>query len=116
MLNFYNFLESSRWQINFQDPATPIAGRIIEIHHHVFFFLLVVLIFVIWMLYRILNTFWAVIPENTHTFNSKYNFNNNPIVSLEGYNDSYDKLLCNNKEKLIFKWNRSKKIRNFLEI
>lgn len=71
MLNFYNFLESSRWQINFQDPATPIAGRIIEIHHHVFFFLLVVLIFVIWMLYRILNTFWAVIPENTHTFNSK---------------------------------------------
>ncbi|MBX7076473.1 MAG: hypothetical protein K1X33_04050 [Methanobacteriaceae archaeon] len=33
--------------MNFQDPATPIAGRIIEIHHHVFFFLLVVLIFVI---------------------------------------------------------------------
>lgn len=52
----------------------------------------------------------------TDSYNSKYNFNNNPIVSLEGYNDSYDKLLCNNKEKLIFKLNRSKKIRKFLEI
>ena len=38
MLHLLNFLEASRWQINFQDPATPIAGRIIEIHHHVFFF------------------------------------------------------------------------------
>lgn len=52
----------------------------------------------------------------TDSYNTKYNFYNNPIVSLEGYNDSYDKLLCNNKEKLIFKLNRSKKIRKFLEI
>ncbi len=66
MSNFYNFLESSSWQINFQDPATPIAGRIIEIHHHVFFFLTIILIFVFWMIYRILNTFWAVFPEQRH--------------------------------------------------
>jgi cytochrome c oxidase subunit 2 len=59
MINFYNVLESSKWQINFQDPATPIAGRIIEIHNHVFFFLLVILIFVSWMLFRIFNSFWA---------------------------------------------------------
>ncbi len=58
-----------------------------------------------------------IISDNyTYVFNSKYNFNDNPIVSLEGYNDSYDKLLCYNKEKLILKSNRSKKIRNFLEI
>lgn len=37
---------SGPYQINFQDPATPIADRIIEIHHHVFFFLVLVLIFV----------------------------------------------------------------------
>ena len=59
MINFYNILESAKWQINFQDPATPIAGRIIEIHNHVFFFLLVILIFVSWMLFRIFNSFWA---------------------------------------------------------
>lgn len=50
-----------------------------------------------------------------YAFNSKYNFNDNPILSLEDYNDDYDKLLCYNKEKLILKSNRSKKIRNFLE-
>ena len=67
---FYNVLEASKWQIGFQDPATPIAGRIIEIHHHVFFFLLIVLIFVSWMIFRILNRFWAVLPQNGNKFNS----------------------------------------------
>lgn len=67
---FYNVLEASKWQIGFQDPATPIAGRIIEIHHHVFFFLLIVLIFVSWMIFRILNRFWAVLPQNDNKFNS----------------------------------------------
>jgi len=40
MINYIGnlFAESKPWQINFQDPATPIAARIIEIHHHVFFF------------------------------------------------------------------------------
>lgn len=71
MINLYRFLEASKWQINFQDPATPIAGRIIEIHHHVFFFLIVVLIFVLWMVYRVLHSFWAVIPETKHTFSPK---------------------------------------------
>jgi hypothetical protein len=46
MSNFYSILEAQAWQINFQDPATPIADRIIEIHHHVCFFLIVILIFV----------------------------------------------------------------------
>lgn len=64
-LNLYGAeAQSTPWQINFQDPATPIAGRIIEIHHHVFFFLTVVLIFVSWMLYRVLYSFWFVIPDN----------------------------------------------------
>jgi cytochrome c oxidase subunit 2 len=55
---FFNVnLRSSYSQINFQDPATPIAQRIIEIHHHVFYFLVLVLVFVAWMLYRILYTF-----------------------------------------------------------
>lgn len=64
MFYLLNFLEATRWQIDFQDPATPIAGRIIEIHHHVFFFLLVTLIFVSWMLYRVLTAFLWTLPDN----------------------------------------------------
>lgn len=60
---FYSSLEATSWQINFQDPATPIAGRIIEIHHHVFFFLLIVLIFVFFIIWKILNYFYFFIPK-----------------------------------------------------
>lgn len=42
------------WQISFQDPATPIASAIIDLHHKIFFFLIIVAIFVGWMLFRIL--------------------------------------------------------------
>ena len=47
------------WQINFQDPATPIASAIIDLHHKIFFFLVIVAIFVGWMLFRILFHFNA---------------------------------------------------------
>lgn len=70
MLNFYNFLEASSWQMNFQDPATPIAGRIIEIHHHICFFLTIILIFVCWMIFRILNSFWSIFPEQKHNLST----------------------------------------------
>lgn len=53
------------YAFNFQDPATPIAERIIEIHNHVFFFLVIVLVFVSWILYRILFAFWFSLSENT---------------------------------------------------
>ena len=81
MFYFLNFLESTRWQINFQDPATPIAGRIIEIHHHVFFFLLVVLIFVLWMFFRILNAFLWNVPDNGKVL-SKSNLDTLKSLSL----------------------------------
>jgi cytochrome c oxidase subunit 2 len=47
------------WQVNFQDPATPIASAIIDLHHKIFFFLIIVAIFVGWMLFRILFHFSA---------------------------------------------------------
>ena len=59
----FNHLESSPRQINFQDPATPIAERIIEIHNHVFFFLLFVLIFVSYSIYKILQDFSMIMPS-----------------------------------------------------
>ena len=35
----------------------------------------------------------------------------NPLKSLDGYNGDYDKLSCDNKEKLIRKLKRSKKLK-----
>jgi heme/copper-type cytochrome/quinol oxidase subunit 2 len=60
----YFFAEARVSQISFQDPATPIAERIIEIHHHVFFFLLIVLIFVLYNIYTILEDFCFSIPQS----------------------------------------------------
>lgn len=57
--SFLNVLaEAYPGQIGFQDPATPIAEGIIDIHHHVFFFLVIVFITVSWALYRIVYNFW----------------------------------------------------------
>jgi cytochrome c oxidase subunit 2 len=40
------------WQVNFQDPATPVAQGIQNLHHDIFALLIVILVFVIWMLGR----------------------------------------------------------------
>jgi len=49
IINFF-FLnviaETKPGQLYFQDPATPLAEGIIDIHNHVFFFLIIVFIFV----------------------------------------------------------------------
>lgn len=42
------------WQIDFQDPASPVAAGVIDLHHKVFYYLVVIAIFVSWMLARIL--------------------------------------------------------------
>ena len=47
------------WQIGFQDPATPIAQGIQDLHHDIFFFMIFILIFVVWMLARTLYHFHA---------------------------------------------------------
>lgn len=45
------------WQIGFQDPATPIAQGIIDLHHDIMFFALAILVFVLWMIGRALYHF-----------------------------------------------------------
>lgn len=45
------------WQIDFQDPASPVMQGIIEFHHDLFFFLIIVVGFVFWLLFKILFTF-----------------------------------------------------------
>jgi cytochrome c oxidase subunit 1 len=38
------------YQVNFQDPASPIMEGITDLHHDIMFFLIVVVIFVLWLL------------------------------------------------------------------
>ena len=50
-------------KLDFQDPATPIAQGIQDLHHDICFFMVVVLTFVIWMLFRTLWHFhWTKNP------------------------------------------------------
>jgi len=45
------------WQLSFQDPASPIMEGIIDLHHDIMFFLVLIIIFILWMLVRILQCF-----------------------------------------------------------
>lgn len=42
------------WQLGFQDAATPMMQGIIDLHHDIMFFLIIIIIFVLWMLTRVL--------------------------------------------------------------
>jgi len=41
-----------KWQLDFQDPATPIMEGIINLHHDVMFIQLIIATFVLWLLVR----------------------------------------------------------------
>lgn len=45
------------WQVDFQDPASPVAESIIDLHHRIMFYLILIAIFVGWMLARTLYHF-----------------------------------------------------------
>jgi len=47
------------WQMGFQDPATPIAQGIMDLHHDLMFIVVFVAVFVTWMLTRTLYHFRA---------------------------------------------------------
>lgn len=51
------------WQFGLQDPATPVAEGILRFHHDLMFVLVFVVVFVSWMLFRVLYHF-------NHTVNS----------------------------------------------
>lgn len=49
------------WQFGFQDPASPVAEGIIRFHHDLMIILIFVVVFVSWMLFRILLNFNATV-------------------------------------------------------
>ena len=51
------------WQFGFQNPASPIAQGIQDLHNDICFFMIVILVFVVWMLLRTLWHFhWTKNP------------------------------------------------------
>ena len=63
-LSNIKFDAPEKWQMNFQDPATPVMEKIIDLHHDIQFFLILVVIAVLWMLIRIV---WLFHETNTKT-------------------------------------------------
>jgi len=49
---------AEKWQLLFQDPASPIMEGIINLHHEIMFILIVIAIFVAWLLYRTVYLFY----------------------------------------------------------
>lgn len=45
------------WQLGFQDPATPLMEGLISLHDHIMFFITLILVFVFYMLTRIILLF-----------------------------------------------------------
>ena len=62
--NINTFDAPEQWQMNFQDPATPIMEKIIDLHHDIQFFLIIIVIAVLWFLLR---TVWLFHEGNTET-------------------------------------------------
>jgi cytochrome c oxidase subunit 2 len=63
--NFFSFCDVTEpWQLNIQDPATPILEGMIYFHNYLFFFLITIGLFVFWLLYVVI---------------SKYNYISNPV-------------------------------------
>jgi cytochrome c oxidase subunit 2 len=58
MFNFFCFCDAALpWQFGIQDPATPIAVGIYKFHHDLIFILIFVVVFVSWMLFKIVIRF-----------------------------------------------------------
>lgn len=66
---FINCDAPYKWQMNFQEPATPTMEKIIDLHHDIQFFLIIIIVFVLWMLMRSIYLF-----NETNTKTIRYSF------------------------------------------
>jgi cytochrome c oxidase subunit 2 len=72
--NFFDIPQ--KFQIGFQDPATPIMEGIIDLHHNIFFYLLIIIGLVLWVLSQIyfyFNHIWDY-PKNKRQINARHYF------------------------------------------
>jgi cytochrome c oxidase subunit 1 len=80
------------YQFGFQDPATLVQENLINFHHDLMTYLIIIIIFVAWMLLRILNLF------TLHTTNIKnYPYNNKQYTLYRTYSKIHLNLRTHNK-------------------
>ena len=91
------------YKISFQNPATPLAEGIIDLHHSIFFYLILILIPVLWMFYTIIMNSsheWAYpTKKNLSTFRRNYLFYNR---YLKTYVKNIVNIFTNNLIQLLF--------------
>jgi heme/copper-type cytochrome/quinol oxidase subunit 1/heme/copper-type cytochrome/quinol oxidase subunit 2 len=59
-----NFDSPIDWQTNFQDSASLVMEKIIDLHHDIMFFLILIIIFILWI---IIKSNWDFKEENEYT-------------------------------------------------
>jgi cytochrome c oxidase subunit 2 len=72
-----DFDAPTEWQINFQDPGSPMMEKIIDFHHDLQFFLIIIFVVVFWVLVRTTYLF----SETTKT-NVRYAFEHQTQLEL----------------------------------
>ena len=82
-LSFFNFLvnlvnvsevfsdAAERWQMSFQDPASPIMEGIEHFHNDLMFFIVIIFIFVSWLLFRCLQLFSTDEASNVNSLDHR---------------------------------------------
>jgi cytochrome c oxidase subunit 2 len=69
MIQKITFLDMAEpWQLGFQDPATPVMEGIIHFHNDLMFSLVLIVVFVSWMLARVLFLFNENVNKKPATF------------------------------------------------
>jgi cytochrome c oxidase subunit 2 len=63
--------------MNFQEPATPVMEKIIDLHHDIQFFLIIIVITVLWILLR---SVFLFNEENTDTI--RFAFDHHTTLEL----------------------------------
>ena len=66
---FITFCDAAEaWQMNIQDPATPIVEGMIFFHNYLMFFIIAIGVFVCWMLYVVLKAFEESVNPKSDKF------------------------------------------------
>jgi len=68
----FSYNVSTKWQVLFQDPASPVMEGIISFHHDLMFLLIFIVFFVLYMIFAILHNF-SNIPADRPLDTSSHN-------------------------------------------
>lgn len=74
MFNIFFLDLPRRYQLTFQDTATPVMSAILDLHSYISFFLILILIFVAFQIFDVLHFFRVDRDYNLTKLSSKISF------------------------------------------